>query len=98
MPRFVIFALIGFVSLASACAPSLTHAGAQIREAAPEGVTQCVFLGTVIDDSGQSAIEFARIDALNRAAERGTTHVVWVSVSASHGATAMARAYRCEAG
>jgi len=81
------------------CAPSLTMAAAQIREAPPEGVGQCVFLGTVVGDvRAPHRVDDAKTDALNRAADRGATHLVWVSVSAGRGATAMGRAYRCSGG
>jgi hypothetical protein len=62
------------VLLVAGCAPSLTLVGAQIREAAPEGVSSSAFLGTVVGNVGpfdQSAIDDAKTDALNRGAERG---------------------------
>jgi hypothetical protein len=100
LSRFSSFAspLLCLASLASGCAPALSPAGAQLREAAPEAVGECVFLGTVVGNVGRfdpSPIDDAKIDALNRAAERGASRVVWESVSAGRGATAMARAYRC---
>jgi hypothetical protein len=61
-------------ALASACVASLSPAGAPIREAAPEGVTDGEFLGTVIggpEGFNEPTIENAKIDALNRAAEMG---------------------------
>jgi flavin-binding protein dodecin len=83
--------------LGPGCAPSLTMAAAQIREAPPEGVGQCVFLGTVVGRA-RHRVDDAKTDALNRAADRGATHLVWLSVSGGRGATAMGRAYRCSGG
>jgi hypothetical protein len=96
VPRSVIFALSVscFPSLVSGCAPSLTLAGAQVHEAPPEGISQCRFLGTVVGTARYGPMT----DALNRAGEKGATHVVWLSVSGGRGATAMARAYRCSSG
>lgn len=98
LPRssILMLPLLALVPLASGCV-TLTPAAARLREAAPEGVTQCAFQGTVIGvdnkaSFGGSTVERAKTDALNRAAERGATHVVWLSVS---GNTAMARAYQC---
>jgi hypothetical protein len=105
-PRFSGFALplLCLASVAfgvSGCAPALSPAGAQLREAAPEAVGECMFLGTVVGNVGRfdpSPIDDAKIDALNHAAEKGASRVVWASVSAGRGATAMARAYRCSGG
>jgi hypothetical protein len=81
-------------ALVSGCAPSLTLAAGQIHEAPPESVSQCRFLGTVIGTARYGAMT----DALNRAGEKGATHVVWLSVSGGRGPTAMARAYQCSQG
>ena len=92
--RFIsLLSLPCLTAVASGCATSLDLGAAQIHEAPPEAVTQCAFLGTVVGHVGPfhpSAIEDAKADALNRAAERGATQVVWASISAGHGATAMA--------
>jgi hypothetical protein len=92
-------AAVSLLSLACfACGSSLTQAGAQIREADPPRVAQCVFLGTVVGHVGRfhpSPIQDAETEALNAAAGKGATHVVWVSLT---GATASARAYRCSGG
>jgi hypothetical protein len=96
LPRSIILALSlsGFASLVSGCAPSLTLGGAQVREVPPEAVSQCRFLGTVVGNARYGPMT----DALNRAGEKGATHIVWLSVSCGRGATAMARAYRCASG
>ncbi len=94
-PRSVIFALsLCVASLVSGCAPSLTLAGAQVHEAPPEAVSQCRFLGTVVGNARYGPMT----DAVNRAGEKGATHVVWLSVSGGRGARAMGRAYQCSAG
>jgi hypothetical protein len=103
LPRFSHFTLplLCLASVASGCAPALSPAGAQLREAAPDAVGECMFLGTVVGNVGRfdpSPIDDAKIDALNRAAAKGASRVVWASVSAGRGATAMARAYRCSGG
>jgi hypothetical protein len=97
--RFVfLLSLACLTASASACATSLNLGAAQIHEAPPEGVAQCTFLGTVVGHVGPfhpSALDDAKADALNHAAEVGATQVVWASISAGYGATAMAQAYRC---
>jgi hypothetical protein len=76
-----------------ACDPvPLSPAADRIEEAAPESVGKCAFLGTVI--GGGMTVQDAQTDAMNRAANRGATHIVWVSVVQGR-ATAMARAYSC---
>jgi hypothetical protein len=96
LPRSTILALslFGFPSLVPGCAPSLTLAGAQVHEAPPEAVSQCTFLGTVVGNARYGPMT----DVLNRAGEKGATHIVWLSVSGGRGATALARAYRCSSG
>jgi|HubBroStandDraft_1064217.scaffolds.fasta_scaffold00177_28 hypothetical protein len=97
-------AILGVSSLCLAsvgCGSSLTVGSAHIREADPERVGQCAFLGTVVGHAGSfdsSPVHDAQTEALNAAAEKGATRVVWVSLSVSRGATAFARAYQCSGG
>src|SRR5271167_3634013 len=101
MHRYAIFGVSCLCLASVACGSSLTVGGARIRESDPERVGQCAFLGTVAGRVGPfdpSPIHDAQTEALNAAAERGATRVVWVSLSTSHGATAFARAYRCSGG
>ncbi len=92
--------LLALASLAWGCATtSATLAGTQVQEAAPENMTSCAFLGTVVGGPTSweiPSVEIAKTSALNQAAELSATHLVWVSVSGGRGPViAMARAYRC---
>jgi hypothetical protein len=102
MHRLLLPALFVLAPLASGCETSITPAGAQVREAAPESVTNCVFLGTVFGSASSfdwklPTVENAQSDALNRAGDMGATHIVWTSLSGGRGPVALARVYRCSA-
>jgi hypothetical protein len=89
--------------LLTGCAVQPTERATSIREATADMVAKCEFVGTVTGASSlggmaarDTAIENAKTEALNRAATRGATRVVWKaldnSFSSSH---AVGDAFRC---
>jgi hypothetical protein len=93
---WVVPSLTAVLAALEGCGVSLTAAATQVRDTAPELVTGCSFVGTVVGEATPpQGVNDAMKDALNKAAERGATHVVWVGANGGRGPVAMARAYRC---
>ena len=67
-----------------------TQQGSAVKVADENIVRQCQYVGDAT--GGGSTTEYARIDARNRAAEMGASHVVFVSETANQ---AFAYAYDC---
>jgi hypothetical protein len=89
--------------LLPSCASTPSASAASIIEADEKAVSQCTFLALVSGSSmlggavQERARENARTAALESAAKKGATHIVWTDVSStlSNGASAQGRAYRC---
>jgi hypothetical protein len=89
--------------IVTGCSSTATPAASRITETDERGVEQCTFVALVNGSSMLGgamqgrARENAKTDALNDAAEKGATHIVWVDVTStvSNGASAQGRAYRC---
>lgn len=90
---------------AAGCAAKATPRAAALIEADPNGVAGCKLLGTVRGGSmfggaaAAVAADNAMIDAREKAAKMGATHLVFLSVDGGNsnvGAQATARAYACE--
>lgn len=97
------FATLLIAAVFISCASTASEGAASIVESDERGVAQCEFLGLVSGTSmlGGAVQERARANAkthaLNAAAAKGATHIVWTDVTStmSQGASAQGRAYRC---
>lgn len=90
--------------VASGCATSLSSSAASIVEADEAMVAGCQFLGTFNGTSGWGGTAGAGLGANNaknavmeRAAKKGATHVVFMSLSGGMFTKAAGRAYKCPA-
>lgn len=95
--------VISTVAVSSSCASTPSASAASIVETDEKGVAQCSFVATVSGSSmlggavQERARENAKTAALEQAAKKGATHIVWTDVhsTVSNGASAQGRAYRC---
>lgn len=89
--------------LLAGCATVPSERAAQIREALPQHVTGCAFVGTVHGTSvltGHRAPEgyaSAKAEASDYAAAKSATHVVWTTTNANwwSGTEVAGQAYKC---
>ena len=96
-------ALLPVVLLLAGCVSNITPKAAAIVETDEKGVANCEFAGLVSGSSllggavQERARENAKTHALNEAAGKGATHIVWTDVSSTktQGASAQGRAYKC---
>ena len=85
----------------AACATSRSQAAMRVQEADASVVAGCTFLGEVSGTSGwgglaaSTGIENAKNQALDQAAKKGATHVVWNALAGGWGPSASGKAYRC---
>lgn len=85
----------------TACATSLSERGALVQESDGQDVGGCQFIGTMTGSAagsglgGEPAIETAKAKAINKAADKGATHIVWLNISGEAEPAASAKAYRC---
>lgn len=101
IPRAVV--VLFLVIAISGCASTPSTAASAIVETDEKGTAACTFLGLVSGSSmlggavQERARENARTAALEAAAKKGATHIVWTDVTStvSNGASAQGRAYRC---
>lgn len=97
--RFMV--LGGGIAVLTGCAASLGPEAARIVEAHPSGVTNCEPAGAVYGGasgfhwSESEAMTSARNKALESAAKRDATHVVWQHDEASITPEVSGTAYRC---
>ena len=93
--------LVGLCILISSCATTLTKSAQQIAPADEKSVASCKIVGDVQGSSGWGnaaasvGMQNATNETLERAAELGATHIVWVNVTGAYVSTAHGRAYRC---
>lgn len=89
------------VALLAGCATSRSPAALTVQEADANMVAGCTYLGDVTGTSGwgglaaSTGIENAKNQALERAAKKGATHVVWNSIAGGWGPSVSGKAYRC---
>lgn len=100
MMRVPTYALLVMAMAACSTAPS-QHA-ASVKEADDKMVADCEFLGSVSGFSGfggpgGSGIGMARSknSAREQAADKGATHVVWLTVAGGYNSSATGKAYKC---
>lgn len=83
------------------CATTLSAKGRTIQETDPAHVSSCAPLGLVSGSSSQgnllasAGMRNAQNEAIEKAADRGATHVVWQQIAAGYSPSASAMAYRC---
>ena len=83
------------------CATTLSPLGYRVVEADSSMVSQCTFLGTVEGGSElgsvaqETGMHNAKNRALEEAAERGATHVVFENIAGGSSSYAVGRAYSC---
>jgi hypothetical protein len=103
--KMTVVMAVGLLALnIMACASTPSVAAASIVETDEKGVEQCTFLGLVSGSSmlggavQERARENAKTAALEDAAKKGATHIVWTDVhsTSQNGASAQGRAYRCK--
>lgn len=98
MYKTLVVALMLF--MVGGCVLKPSYRAQQVRPAYPEMVVDCTFLGGVTGTSDLAYTEYglqkARYSALDKAAQLGATHIVWVELDDKIRATAQGRAYRCE--
>ena len=93
--------LVIVVPLLGACATSRSAAANRVQEADSNMVAGCTFLGEVSGTSGwgglaaSTGIENAKNQALEQAAKKGATHVVWNALAGGWGPSVSGKAYRC---
>jgi hypothetical protein len=91
---------LALVTLAS-CATQLNPAGKAVKEVDPAEVAGCRLVGKVSGTSGWEGLSSApgttqgRNEALNEAAKRGVTHVVWDPVSKGVAQSVTGQGYDC---
>lgn len=101
--RIVLFAVFAILLFAG-CASTASPRAAAIQEADERMVENCTFLGIFVGNSTLSGpagrpvgIENAKISALEKAAKKDVTHIVWQDIDANYaGIAATGRGYRCE--
>lgn len=92
-----------FVSLGAStgCATGRSPAATRIQEADSNMVAGCTYLGEVSGTSGwgglaaSTGIENAKNQALDQAAKKGATHVVWNNLAGGWSPSVSGKAYRC---
>lgn len=92
------------LALAAGCASTASPAASRLVEADERAVAACEFDGLVSGSSmlggavQEKARENAKVAALEEAAKKGATHIVWTEVRStmSNGASAQGRAFRCQ--
>jgi hypothetical protein len=95
--------LASFVSLSLYGCVSASPKAQSIKEADERMIANCEFLGTISSSSGwggvarEGGLQNAKNDALNKAAEKGATHLIWTNVDESWWSPRVAgRAYLCK--
>ena len=84
-----------------ACATTRSAAAARVQEADATMVAGCTYLGEVSGTSGwgglaaSTGIENAKNQALEQAAKKGATAVVWNALAGGWGPSVSGKAYRC---
>ena len=92
--------LLALLSLPS-CATRLSAGGAAIKETDAGGVAGCRLVGNVAGTSGWEGLSSApgagqgKNEALNDAARRGVTHVVWDAVPKGVAQSVSGKGYDC---
>ncbi len=105
MARSRAFILAGVLAVTAlvlpSCATRLSAAGALIKEVDQSAVAGCEFVGKVEGTSGWEGLSSTpgitqgKNEALNDAARRGITHVVWDQVSKGVAQSVTGRGFRC---
>ena len=102
-PRFFLVGAVLVLILLplGACATSRSAAAMRVQEADSNMVAGCTFLGEVAGTSSvggavaSTGIENAKNEALERAAGKGATHVVWNALVGGEQPSVSGKAYRC---
>jgi uncharacterized lipoprotein len=93
--------LVVVVPLLAACSTSRSAAAQKVQEADSSMVAGCTFLGDVSGTSGwgglaaSTGIEYAKNQALDQAAKKGATHVVWNTLAGGMSSSVSGKAYKC---
>lgn len=83
------------------CATARSPAAAKVQEADATMVAGCTYLREVSGTSGwgglaaSTGIENAKNEALDQAAKKGATHVVWNAMDGGWSPSVSGKAYRC---
>ncbi len=86
---------------AAGCSSTPSNRALAVQSADERVVASCRLLGEVFGSSGwgglaaSSGMQNARIEAQEKAAALGATHIVWLSVAGGFSPSAAGRAYRC---
>jgi hypothetical protein len=84
------------------CATGLSAAGAKIRDADPETIEGCRYLGEVHGSSGwgnlaaSTGIQNAKNEAIESAVAMGATHILWTNIAGGYSPYVSGRAYTCK--
>lgn len=90
------------VLLVSSCATTPSPAASRIQAADQATVAGCTFVGDVSGSSGwgnlaaSEGMQNAKNEGLERAAEMGATHVMWVNIAGGYSPYATGKAYKCK--
>jgi len=93
--------LAGATVVLAGCATTLSPEARDVRQAPPEKVDDCDYIGMAQGSSGfgnlasQVGMENARNEVREKAADMGGTDVVWVNVSGGFASSASGRVYDC---
>jgi hypothetical protein len=103
MKKKIVLVLIAIpFLLITACASRPSAQARGVRDADDRSVASCKFVRNVAGTSGwgnlaaSTGIENAKIEARERAAKLGATHVVWNSVAGGYNPNVSGNAYKCE--
>lgn len=83
------------------CATGRSAAASRVQEADSNMVAGCTYVAEVSGTSGwgglaaSTGIENAKNQALEQAARKGATHVVWNALAGGMGPSVSGKAYRC---
>ena len=94
-------AVFASVGVSTGCATGRSATATRIQEADSNMVAGCTYLGEVSGTSGwgglaaSTGIENAKNQALEQAAKKGATHVMWNNLAGGWGPSVSGKAYRC---